>query len=64
MTMPFQAVRRLADDARARALELVKALSNAAVGYSGFRDSGSPFQEQGAPGRRSDTRLTTAAVRW
>ena len=30
----------------------------------GFRDSGSPFTEQGAPGLRFYTRLKTAAVRF
>lgn len=31
--------------------------------FGGFRDSGSPFKEQGAPGLRFYTRLKTAAVR-
>jgi aldehyde dehydrogenase (NAD+) len=32
--------------------------------FGGFRDSGSPFKEQGAPGLRFYTRLKTAAVRY
>ena len=32
--------------------------------FRGFRDSGSPFKEQGAPGLRFCTRLKTAAVRF
>ncbi len=36
MTLPFQDARALADDARARALELGKALSIAVVDYGGF----------------------------
>ena len=32
--------------------------------FGGFRDSGSPFQEQGAPRRRFHTGLETAAVRF
>jgi alpha-ketoglutaric semialdehyde dehydrogenase len=32
--------------------------------FGGFRDSGSPFKEQGAPGLRFYTRLKTAAVRF
>jgi acyl-CoA reductase-like NAD-dependent aldehyde dehydrogenase len=31
--------------------------------FGGFRDSGSPFKEQGAPGLRFYTRIKTAAVR-
>ena len=36
MTVPFADARALADDARARALELGKALSIAVVDYDGF----------------------------
>jgi len=36
MTLPFQEARILADDARARAVELGKALSIAVVDYGGF----------------------------
>ena len=36
MTLPFQDARTLADDARARALEIGKALSIAVVDYGGF----------------------------
>jgi uncharacterized protein GlcG (DUF336 family) len=36
MTMPFSEARALADDARARALELGRALSIAVVDYGGF----------------------------
>ncbi len=32
--------------------------------FGGFRDSGSPFKEQGAPGLRFYTRIKTAAVRF
>jgi acyl-CoA reductase-like NAD-dependent aldehyde dehydrogenase len=32
--------------------------------FGGFRDSGSPFKEQGAPGLRFYTRLKTTAVRF
>jgi acyl-CoA reductase-like NAD-dependent aldehyde dehydrogenase len=32
--------------------------------FGGFRDSGSSFKEQGAPGLRFYTRLKTAAVRY
>ena len=32
--------------------------------FGGFRDSGSAFKEQGAPGLRFYTRLKTAAVRY
>jgi aldehyde dehydrogenase (NAD+) len=32
--------------------------------FGGFRESGSPFKEQGAPGLRFYTRLKTAAVRY
>ena len=32
--------------------------------FRGFRDSGSPFKEQGAPGLRFCTRVKTAAVRF
>jgi acyl-CoA reductase-like NAD-dependent aldehyde dehydrogenase len=32
--------------------------------FGGFRDSGSAFKEQGAPGLRFYTRLKTAAVRF
>src|SRR5205807_1799407 len=31
---------------------------------TGFRDSGSPFKEQGSPGLRFYTRIKTAAVRF
>jgi uncharacterized protein GlcG (DUF336 family) len=36
MTLPFEDARTLADDARARALKLGKALSIAVVDYGGF----------------------------
>jgi aldehyde dehydrogenase (NAD+) len=32
--------------------------------FGGFRDSGSPFKEQGAPGLRFYTRIKTSAVRF
>ena len=32
--------------------------------FGAFRDSGSPFKEQGAPGLRFNTRLKSAAVRF
>jgi aldehyde dehydrogenase (NAD+) len=32
--------------------------------FGGFRDSGSPFKEQGAPGLRFCTRIKTSAVRF
>jgi acyl-CoA reductase-like NAD-dependent aldehyde dehydrogenase len=32
--------------------------------FGGFRDSGSPFKEQGSPGLRFYTRIKTAAVRF
>jgi alpha-ketoglutaric semialdehyde dehydrogenase len=32
--------------------------------FGGFRESGSPFKEQGAPALRFHTRLKTAAVRY
>jgi aldehyde dehydrogenase (NAD+) len=32
--------------------------------FGGFRDSGSPFKEQGTSGLRFYTRLKTAAVRY
>jgi alpha-ketoglutaric semialdehyde dehydrogenase len=32
--------------------------------FGGFRESGSPFKEQGAPGLRFYTRIKTAAVRY
>ena len=32
--------------------------------FGGFRESGSPFKEQGAPGLRFYTRIKTAAVRF
>ena len=32
--------------------------------FGGFRDSGSPFKEQGAPGLRFYTRIKTTAVRY
>ena len=32
--------------------------------FGGFRESGSPFKEQGGPGLRFYTRIKTAAVRF